>query len=162
MFPCYCFPGDGGGASRRAPGASSGRQPLIVVKGSVIVGFDVEKIARAVHSSDKGPPATHDSRLLCCLPRSSSPFNGWERDSPKGLYPIVIVLFVEPDCVSAHSLEGSQLCNDPSRNLSATLISHDQGTANQQLSIYLDGSSIPIQFGGFGGDRKGTFSAFLS
>jgi len=32
-------------------------------------------------------------------------------------------------------MEGNQLRDDPSRNLSATLISHDYGRANQQLTI---------------------------
>jgi hypothetical protein len=107
------------------------------------------------------PSAAH-SRLLCCLRSDSSAFNGWERDSPKSLYLIVIVLFDKLDCVSGNSLEGSQLRNDPSRSLSATLISYDDCRANQQLAIQLDGSSKPIQVGGFGGHREGTLLAIFT
>jgi len=98
--------------------------------------------------------------LLRSLRRSSSAFNGWEGDSPKGLYPIV--LFGKLDCVSVDSLEGSQLRDDPGRNLSATLISHDHSRANQQLTIQLDGSSMLIQVGGFGGHGKGALLAIFT
>src|SRR5216684_7080231 len=103
-----------------------------------------QAIERYLKASDRGevtsvlqrcnaPPAAHDSRVLRSLRSSSSAFNGWERDSPKGLYPIA--LFGKLDCISGDSLEGSQLRDDPSRNLSATLISHNHSRAHQQLTI---------------------------
>ncbi|MCU1304471.1 MAG: hypothetical protein JWQ87_4755 [Candidatus Sulfotelmatobacter sp.] len=58
------------------------------------------------------------------LLQHSPVFNGWKDDSPKRFYPIV--LFGKLNCVSGDSLEASQLRDDPSRKLSATLISHDQ------------------------------------
>jgi hypothetical protein len=64
------------------------------------------------------------------LGSSPSAVNGRERDSPKSLY-FFIVLFGKLDCVSGETLEGSQLRDDPSRNLSATLISHDNRGTNQ-------------------------------
>jgi hypothetical protein len=98
---------------------------------------------------------------LLLSPRSSfSAFNGWERDSPKGLYPVV--LFGKLDRVSGDSLEGSQLRDHASRNLSAILISHDHSRANQQLTIQLDGGSMLIQLGGFRGHRKGTLLAIFT
>jgi hypothetical protein len=109
----------------------------------------------------QGPPATHDSRLLGSLRGSSSAFNGWERDSPKGFYPIVIVMFGKLDGVSGNSPEARQLRDHPGRNLSATLISNHHSRANQQLTIQLDGGSMLIQVGGFGGHRKGALLAIF-
>src|SRR6478609_4090881 len=107
----------------------------------------------------QGPPATHDSRLLCGLRGGSSAFNGWERDSPEGFYLVVIVMFGKLDGVSGDSLPANQLRDYPGGNLSAALISNHHGRANQQLTIQLDGSSMLVQVGGFGGHGKGALLA---
>ncbi|MCU1303994.1 MAG: hypothetical protein JWQ87_4278 [Candidatus Sulfotelmatobacter sp.] len=114
----------------------------------------------SVFQRRKATPVAHDFRLLRCCGGSSPVFNGWKGDSPKGFYPVV--LFGKLDRVSGDSLEASQLRDDPSRELSAALISHDHSRANEQLTIQLDGGSMLIQIGGFGGHRKGTLLAIFT
>jgi hypothetical protein len=108
----------------------------------------------------KAPLAPHDARLLRSLSVSAPAFNGGERDSPKIIGPIV--LFEKFYSVRGDSLKNSQLRDHTGRHLSTTLISYNDSRPNRQLTIQLDGSSMPVQVGGFGGHRKGTFLAILT
>jgi len=83
-----------------------------------------------------------------------------EGDSPEIL--CSIVLFDKLDSVSGNPLKTGQLRDDAGGNLSAWLILHDDDRANQQLTIQLDSRSIPIQFVGSGGHRKGTLLLILA
>jgi hypothetical protein len=83
-----------------------------------------------------------------------------KRDPPKIL--CFFVLLDELDSVSRHSLKGGQLGDDAGRNLRATLISHLDDRADRQLTFELNGSSVFVQVGGFGGHGKRTFLAIFA
>src|ERR1700693_1755751 len=89
---------------------------------------EVTSVSKRRHA----PSAARDSRLLRSL-RGSPAFNGRERNSPKCFY--LIVVFGKLDGVSGNPLESNQLRDDPSRNLGATLISHDHSRAHPQLTM---------------------------
>jgi len=117
-----------------------------------------EPQVRSVSQRCYAPPAAPDSRLFR-RQRGPPAFNGGERNSPKGRY--LIILLGKFDRVSGDPLEGSQLCDDPSRDLSATLIPHGHRRAHQQLTMELDGRSMLVQVGGLGGHRKGILLAIF-
>lgn len=56
-----------------------------------------------------------------------------EGDSPEIIGQIVLI--DELDCIAGNALEGGQLRDDTGRNLSATIISHEDDRTNQQLAI---------------------------
>ena len=82
-----------------------------------------------------------------------------ECDSPKILNPVV--LFDKLDSVGVNSLKDADLRDDTGINLSTKLISHADDGANQELTIYLDGGSMPIQIGCSDRHRKGALFAVL-
>ena len=81
-------------------------------------------------------------------------------DSPE--IPGMIVDFDKLDGVGGNSRNGGQLCDDTGGNLNATLIPHQDKRPDQQLTIYLNGSAVPIQVGGACWHREGTFLPILA
>ena len=85
---------------------------------------------------------------------------GRERDSPE--IACLVFLLNKLNSVSRQAVCGSELRDNPRRNLNIALILHPHNGTNDEIAAYLNGSSTLVQVDGFRGHRKGALQPIFA